>query len=122
MSGELRPALTPEDWGKRSHNNQETGVGVWLDEDGLGTGCDPFGAETTHVRDPGDLAAVIALANAALPDDSPYKITHDLVDFLRSAAHDAEARYDNTDEVADLELARQLERWVGALGALLPPR
>jgi hypothetical protein len=61
----------------------------------------------------------MALANAALPDDSPYKITRADVALLRKWN-----TYANTYYAAELtvEESVQWNRLIAKLAALLPPR
>ncbi len=79
MEDSIAPALSAEEWAFRS--------GITLG---------------VH----GSLPRMIALANAALPDDSPYKITRGDVDALRLESGPSEAF---------------LFRLAAKLAALLPP-
>jgi hypothetical protein len=67
------------------------------------------------------MPALIALANAALPDSDPRKITREMVAAMRDAAHSAESRHDRSGELVDYETQRQFEQWADALSSYLPP-
>ncbi len=92
MSDELKPALSAEEWAL------------------------PNGPARQHIWDHGGLEQLIAVANAALPDDSPYKITRADVEELESVAADAinAARWSERD-VAPLRAI------AAKIAALLPP-
>lgn len=82
----IEPVLTPLEWHEAL--NWPSGVVDYLVAPAERVG---FGKDS-----PGDLAALIALANAALPDDDAHKITRDDVsqiilfaDFVRKESPDA---------------------------------
>lgn len=73
------------------------------------------------IRSQKQIVAVIALANAALPDDDPRKITRADVTRCRVAAYEAEARHDGTIERSDYETMNAWRQLADKLAALLPP-
>lgn len=122
----IKPALSAEEWA--DVQSYQTGCTVFrggvsaspLDMGKrvrLGGGDDDGCIEIGKVEAP----FVIALANAALPDDDPRKITPALVEYLRTAAHDAEARHDESGEMSDYEEQQQLLAWAEAISSYLPP-
>jgi hypothetical protein len=94
-------ALTPEQWAERTAVDQTREDGVPYIYDGeFGVGVDTYFM-------PVDPAEAIALANAALPDTDPRKITREMVDRLKSLIQPGE-----DDEQAFLD----------ALKSYLPPK
>ncbi len=94
MSDELKPALTPEQWRALAIS------GEWrLDGENL-----------LSMRPPA-IVACVAMANGALPADSPYKITRADVDALRSIS----------DQAASEFHVYGLDDLAAKLSALLPP-
>ena len=99
----IEQALSAEQWAK-----EDVGL-VWIDRDGpaaclgIAGDWDSIPAEA--------LPAAIALANAALPDNDPRKITRRLVDAIRIATEQANtpSHYEALHAIAD------------ALASYLPP-
>lgn len=112
----IQPALTPDEWGRRrrgpiSVHHLSNGHTLVL----------AHGQDTT-IRTVADLCALMALANDALPDGEPRKITRDwlvrvqtMSDMIAHLAQHASASAFLRREAAIwFEMARALE-------ALLPP-
>jgi hypothetical protein len=99
MPFEIAPALEPEEW-------QDLHCGsVAIDQVGDETHIvvtDPDG-EVVSISGPQEIFALIALANSALPNGDPRKITHELSQRLR------------TDPAAAMEVAELFEK-------MLPPQ
>lgn len=92
QDSDIPPALAPIEWIKKSANRQSIDTGLydakWQQETGeIMRVCEPgaFG-ECVPISDPNDLAALIALANAALHDEDPRKFTRERITALRFAA------------------------------------
>lgn len=99
MTDRIVPALTPEEWANADptslHGFDDGGIYVNM-------------GRTIDERDvSGRPAALLALANAALPDDDPRKITREWLNSLRSLAADLPE-----PELADI---------ANALESYLPP-
>jgi hypothetical protein len=126
MGEKIEPAMTPKEW-----NEPEIDVGcglVWLgldaspsratgDTEAMEMGPPYLVATWNSVNDEQTLTrlpAIIALANAALPDDDPRKVTHETVRALRSAgwALDGAHQTDHGDRV---------RRVADVLESYLPP-
>lgn len=98
MAFEIAPALEPEEW------LQFRCGGIAIDQVGDETHIvvtDPDG-EVVSISGPQDLFALMALANSALPDGDPRKITRQLARRLRA------------DPAAAMEVAELFEK-------MLPP-
>src|SRR5690606_31579793 len=108
MSDEIRPALSAEEW-EGSTADVLDGY-VDLDTGTVDVRLGGAGSQSRSQHD--DAWALVALLNAALPDDDPRKLTWAMVDAIRSAAWGAESQ----DE-EDTALAA-----ANAIAALLPPR
>ena len=104
----IQPSLTPEEWAKGSADRGLYGVDWQRHPDSPIALFIADASETTSVDRPA-LPALIALANAALPDDSPYKMTQQDVRCLEIAAQSA------------LDYGDQVIRIAAKLAALLPP-
>lgn len=78
MTNEIRPALSAEEWAGR---HAKRALRVFLDARGGITVAGDSGGAGTH--DPATLHAIIAIANASLPDDDPRKLAWEDVDMLR---------------------------------------
>ena len=137
MSDEtIAPALTPEEWASRTAKRPEprqprdehirmcahvsaiTLTESYSDETGEEFDCNDLG-----VNVPG-IPALIALANAALPDSDPRKITRAWADDLRTAAYQARewARECPESEWAPTHaLADRFELMAAVLASYLPP-
>jgi hypothetical protein len=73
------------------------------------------------VRDGGDLAALIALANAAMNDEDPRKFTREHVVALRSATEELARDYDAVATDARSARAGLLDDLADAIESFLPP-
>jgi hypothetical protein len=84
---EIPPALTPDEWERRAIGDGPLEIARIMDGPG------PDAIEVTEdlrwFRDE-DIPALIALANAALPDTDPRKITRDWLADLRIAQNEAQ--------------------------------
>src|SRR5689334_156495 len=117
----IPPALTPEQWrdafrevpGTLGPGYAVTDGGTWqYTMRGFDTGEVSIEAPDGRDADIGSrhLPALIALANAALPENDPHKLTRDDVSLLESA------RQDLAGKVAD-----DVRALAAKLAALLPP-
>jgi hypothetical protein len=109
---EIAPALEPEEWQHRrcgqlavTHVGDEVHV-VVRDPDG----------EIVSVSGPEALFALMALANDALPDGDPRKITVSTVELLGALTRDMWYGHRAVEQQRALTLLAQ------SLAALLPPR
>ena len=104
MTDHIEPALTPDllSW----LNSDPDDVRISLER----------GADQTSFFLKGDLARLIALANAALPDDEPRKITRETIVALDWVLEQAGCTGDYTHSVAD-----KLRPIRDALASYLPP-
>lgn len=92
MTDHIEPALTAEEWrdGEFDSHYVNTPTSLQIDHKGrVFATSDPDGDDRASVilNESHDFAALyklIALANAALPDGDPRKITREIVDQLRS--------------------------------------
>lgn len=121
MPDEIRPALSAEEWARErveSTTNADT-VSLIRSEHGrvnfVAHGTNGWRGEPNTIglvmgtRMP---LAIMALANAALSDDSPHKITRADVDMLESSAENDHDAYVNRGAMNQL---------AAKLAALLPP-
>jgi hypothetical protein len=78
VENQIAPALSADEWKEKhaARPGHDGEIAVCVTDDGLGVGyhADKLGQDWMYPTRAG-AAAFIALANAALPDDSPYKIT-----------------------------------------------
>ncbi len=120
MTDEIKPALSADEWRRKSAQR-----GTQYGMDGFSAAIDPVMGLTIDNRGSDDasshdsaahLAIIIALANAALPDTSSYKITRKDVYVMECAASAIRAEYGSGDEDA-----LELDRLTAKLAALLPP-
>lgn len=96
MTDPIEPALTPEEW----KNEGDPVVDGYIDWD-----TQIVDVRSRALDDKRFIPGLIALANAALPDDDPHKITREMVRLLRDTAEE----YDYLTPIAD------------ALASYLPP-
>ena len=121
MAETIAPALTPEEWQQKSalleaHMGRDTAVSV-VDSHFVLRAHDTWRGEryTAAVSaTPHHLVRIIALANAALPDDDPRKITRVTIAEIRNAAENVDHEWGGPD--ADLW------RIADVLESFLPPR
>jgi hypothetical protein len=86
MSDRIEPALTLEEWANADGPTYDRPYCMIFPADAASGGIVvSVGSERAWVA-PQDLPPAIALANAALPDDDPRKITHDMVAAIRDVA------------------------------------
>lgn len=133
MSNEpIKPALSESEWAARRFDRENEAIvqheydgTPWvatcyaqsadLDEDILKVSDAVFG--------PAAIPALISLANAALPDGSPYKLTWEMVDDLRSEAERGEFAERTSDNARFSSIdPRTARRMADTIAALLPPR
>lgn len=105
MTEKIEPALTAEGWRLSSAAERP--------EHALGSLRGLFPSD--EYFDAADLPAVIALANAALPDSDPRKITRERVAAIRTAAEGSRRHY-NAEPFANA-----LRDFANALESYLPP-
>jgi hypothetical protein len=120
MPERIEPALTPEEWAAGMKalgavradsvflNRSENAVYFGIRSHDTWRGEPYTGAVVASKR---SMAAVIAIANAALPDDDPRKITWEKID----------AWIDTCDAVGAWENAT-IRTFANALASYLPPR
>jgi hypothetical protein len=115
MSDQIEPALDEHEW-----RNWTTGIvepcGIPF---AIGAACDAIAYSLD--RNP---AKLIALANAALPDDDPRKITRDRIKLMRDAGGSilsAHAEYCVGEECGCHDDMRALDAFAVALESYLPP-
>lgn len=113
---QIAPALSAEEWANVLRPNEARG----FPEDG-----EPYEDRRAAAKsfgswkmDTGHFPQALAAANAALPDDSPYKITRDDVGRLRDIAVGLESA---TDIPGAMGSGRTLHTLADKLAALLPP-
>lgn len=122
---EIRPALTPEEWERETKADPTRGdTAAFLVRDGRAVyfivrSHDTWRGEpytgAMHVS-PAQSFAIMALANAALPEDDPRKITRELLTVMRACIDRMDAHAELTDE-----WLRVFQRHFAQLEALLPP-
>jgi hypothetical protein len=129
MSERIEPALTREEWATRTalrpeqihaihaehmrmraHASALTLTGSYSDETGETYDCNDVGIDI-----PG-IPALIALANAVLPDTDPRKITRHHVWIIRNLAGHVD-----TQHPGGIQFKREAERLADALESYLPP-
>lgn len=99
----IPPALTADEWARVPRPDVTDFTGRYL------------GSSTAQESDAG-AHAIVAVANAALPDSDPRKLTRDDVAALCLAASTIRAEWGDDDPEA-----RDLRRVATKLAALLPP-
>ena len=124
MTDTIPPALTSEQWNAgevtRGEECESGSFNAYIDGNGrcLNVGNNCIESESWH--DNGrNIATIIALANHALPDDDPRKITHALVATLRQYSGDL-SRMELPAHYADA--TRRIWEIAEVLDSLLPPR
>ena len=122
MSDETKiaPALTPEEWREKLAVRAD-GTALWPISI---TFLSALHIQITRDIDftaekPATLTALIALANAALPDDDQRKITRTKLDLLREAAEMISQEYDAPGN--DSTMVVGLRALADALASYLPP-
>lgn len=114
----IEPALSAEEWaiGMVVRGEEFDGDGMHAQVNSvLGFMVDNYCPETqSSHQDPNHLAAIIALANAALPDDDPRKITRQDLAMLRRAGGEFIDR-------GDCDALERLHRLRAVLASYLPP-
>ncbi len=109
---EIKPALSAEEWATDLGSAERDGAWVYAAKGFAGVVVGRDDQKTGVHLSEDALPALIAIANAALPDDSPYKITRDdigLIGYAIMALHHRPVNQAKLDS-----LAAKLE-------ALLPP-
>lgn len=112
MREKIEAALSMDEWANRSVTRFDVQpiVVVNLPGDSIAIRIDSSGSIVAEK--PGTLAAIMAMANDALPDTDPRKITWALVKHLRDTAYTAADGYSGPTWLADL---------ADALASYLPP-
>lgn len=113
MTDALRPALTPEEWaqGFVDWGLMHAHRGVTLNKHG---GVEVYDDTDSADVAPNELPSLIALANHALPEGHPGKLTWEDVEAVTDAARGQEHEFNQSDARLDALAAK--------LAALLPPR
>ena len=128
MTQDIEPALSASEW-KDQRALRPEGTAVWpisYNREHPGLHVPVTAAVSFHVSKPPALVAVIAIANAALPDSDPRKITRDMVTLLRRIAYtevaeeDGEGSYDSANLFEGKEMDALMEL-ADALASYLPP-
>jgi hypothetical protein len=130
MTPEIPPALTPDEY---EHGVRRLGFEAYRAQDGAGLEMSvgvESGAEDSYVvyRRLDQLPALIAIANHALPDDDPHKLTQADVDALSKFEEylgvlwDDVERGDEGDPVSAGDEYFAVKKVVAKIRALLPPR
>jgi len=125
MSDEIKSALAPGEWAKmmvRTEDSDWERISVAQSGNMVVMGmCQSTGdGDEYMVIDRAAFPQVAALSNAALPADSPYKITREDVDGLLAAAVALEARADKWN-MLETGMREALRALAAKLAALLPP-
>lgn len=109
MTDTIAPALTPERWAYIKGRDYPLRTRV-------GNACDEIDLALSE-------EGLIAVVNAALPSDSPYKITREDITLLRSAAGAVDSLHGEVCSGACTCAAEEaaLDRLAAKLAALLPP-
>ena len=120
MSEKIKPALTAEEWStlKDGYYVELSGCRIGIDTDGLDVRGRFMGEEATVPRE--CAPALMALANAALPDDDPRKITREDVAACRAFDFNFWGMESDSVEVRRADCER-LQLLAAKLAALLPP-
>jgi hypothetical protein len=117
MTDNIHPALTPEEW-KEQYAVRPEGTAMWpisFHREYRGLHIPVTADVALTVEKPKTIIAIMAAANASLPDDDPRKLTRDMVDDLRDAA----AFYADNHRSS---MFRAVKRVADAIEAILPPR
>lgn len=132
MAEKIKPVLTAKDWSFRASSEQTSlgATGVRLDTfgpDDVVLTLDRFDGEEGVSAPVSLIPAVIALANAALPDSDPRKITRERIALIRELAELAWLRA-KSFKVAEPFATRNADRakddvlqFADALESYLPP-
>lgn len=121
MDDPIPPALTPEEWAARDAERPPGRVYFMAD----GFYVDHEHATTSCPIEPGVIPAVIALANAARPDDDPGKITGAMVEALSvfTTPYAGDPWAGHPDPAAARErMYATLRAAMRAIQSLLPPK
>lgn len=118
-TGDIPPALTPDQWREREFKviGGATGQKFVLGSPHF-LGIAQDGARLIGLTNVANVAALIALANAAFPDEDPRKLTWETVDALRRSEKTLESA---SHPVLDHE-AQLLGDLADVLASYLPPR
>jgi hypothetical protein len=108
MMDKIEPALSAEEW-TTPHATRESGYAA-AEPEGLVLAKMP-GAYLGHHVDAWDIPTLIALANHALPDSDPRKITRELLARIREIVSQSDIAYTSDD----------VDAFVDALESYLPP-
>ncbi|MGI8765694.1 MAG: hypothetical protein ACR2KM_04150 [Gemmatimonadaceae bacterium] len=116
MTDAIPPALTPQEWDRRMRDSEDRPVEGDLLTDSSGNLYVAYdsGYVTQQIME--EPQVVMALANAALPDDSPYGISHADVNTLRDVLIEME-----DDPMASPAVYERVKTLIAKLAALLPP-
>lgn len=110
---EIQPALSPDEW---ALHRSDRGLEVQAFPEEASMNIQDWGAMSQVSVGSEDLPAIIALANAALPDSDGRKITRETVRALRDWIVPC------NNHAGFRQLAVLLHHHASALAALLPPK
>lgn len=114
MSDRIEPALSAEEW---NHGGDAL---MWRDGAFVFLESDAGGMRNHRTRlGEDDLPRVIALANAALSDSDPRKITRGDIGAIRASL--SQQHFDSTDDQYMTPETRTFARVLAALESYLPP-
>lgn len=113
----IEPALRKREWKECIRDAAEMGWPLWEEMYAESARIEKIILDDAgnYVANPDCSFAVMALANAALPDDDPRKITREDVAWLNDAAQHLDRLRLVDDDAADAQ------RLAAKLAALLPP-
>src|SRR5438309_7162924 len=120
MSEAIRPALEPGEWRERRSGPISLDV---IDRNDY-IAIEGPGGETVKVSGADEIFALISLANDALPDDDPRKITPGWlarIETIRDMIRDFADRGDGELASARQELATGWDQMAQVVRAILPP-
>ena len=120
MSEAIRPALEPGEWRERRSGPISLDV---IDRNDYIVIEGPSG-ETVKVSGADEIFALISLANDALPEDDPRKITHGWlarIETIRDMIRDFADRGDASLAPERRELAAGWDQMAQVVSAILPP-
>jgi len=120
MSEAIRPALEPGEWRERRSGPISLDV---IDRNDYIVIEGPSG-ETVKVSGADEIFALISLANDALPEDDPRKITHGWlarIETIRDMIRDFADRGDASLAAERRELAAGWDQMAQVVRAVLPP-
>lgn len=122
MSDKIEPALTAEEWGMRAFWRSKHMVDVDHLDGGLCVRVNAGGGNPDRgigTIPPEEIPALIAIANAVLPDSDRRKITRETIELLRAAGDRLPGKFANSPDPDEQGLA--IHALAVALESYLPP-